>query len=255
MGISARPLLSGKQYGQTRWCARAASVPRRTCDGSVTKPYPRLVTLLLLVRHAVTDITGKRLYGRSEGISLSEVGRQQAADLARRLGEVPLDALYSSPLDRCLETASPIGEACGVKVTPLEGVLEIDYGSWTGRPFTSLRRLRLWREFHGANPSSPRFPGGETLLEAQRRAVEAVGELAERHPKATVAVVTHGDVVALVLAHYAGIHVDLFQRLEVAPASVTAIALGAGAPRIRRVNDTGTLGDLVQRRRARPVRG
>lgn len=199
-------------------------------------------------------MTGKRLYGRSEGISLSEVGREQAADLARRLAELPLDALYSSPLDRCMETARPIGEACGVKVIPVKGVLEIDYGTWTGRPFTSLRRLRLWREFHGANPSSPRFPGGETLLEAQRRAVEAVGELAERHPKGTIAVVTHGDVVALVLAHFAGIHIDLFQRLEVAPASVTAIAFGSGAPRIRRVNDTGSLRDLAPRRRARPVR-
>lgn len=196
-------------------------------------------------------MTGKRLYGRSEGVSLSKAGREQAAALARRVAEVPLDALYASPLDRCMETARTLSDACGVPVTPLEGVLEIDYGMWTGRPFTSLRRTRLWREFHGANPSAPRFPGGETLAEAQTRAVEAVGDLAERHPKGTVGVVTHGDVVALVLAHYAGIHVDLFQRLEVAPASVTAIALGSGAPKIRRVNDTGTLRDLAPRRRTR----
>jgi probable phosphoglycerate mutase len=202
------------------------------------------VTLLLLVRHAVTDMTGKRLYGRSEGISISEAGREQAVNLARRMAEVPLAALYSSPLDRCVETAGPIAEACGVEVQPLEGVVEIDYGQWTGRTFTSLRRLKLWRDFHGATPSTPRFPGGETLLEAQRRAVEAVEEVVERHPKATVAIVTHGDVVALVLAHYAGVHIDLFQRLEVAPASVTAIAAGGGAPKIRRVNDTGTLRDL-----------
>lgn len=209
------------------------------------------MALLLLIRHAVTDMTGKRLYGRSEGISLSRTGREQAVALARRVAEVPLDALYSSPLDRCMETARTISEACGVLVTPLEGVLEIDYGRWTGRPFTSLRRTRLWREFHGANPSAPRFPGGETLAEAQTRAVEAVEDVAERHPKGTIGVVTHGDVVALVLAHYAGIHVDLFQRLEVAPASVTAIALGSGAPKIRRVNETGTLRDLASRHRAR----
>lgn len=138
-------------------------------------------------------------------------------------------------------------DACGVRMEPLEGVLEIDYGSWTGRTFTSLRRLKLWREFHGATPSTPRFPGGETLLEAQRRAVEAVEEVIERHPKQTIAIVTHGDVVALVLAHYAGVHIDLFQRLEVAPASVTAIAAGDGTPKIRRVNDTGTLRDLAPR--------
>ena len=204
------------------------------------------MTLLLLVRHAITDMTGKRLYGRSEGISISETGRRQAADLARRMAEVRLGALYASPLDRCVETAAPIAEACGVEAETLEGVIEIDYGTWTGRPFTALRRLKLWREFHGATPSTPRFPGGETLLEAQRRAVEAVEEVVERHPKQTVAIVTHGDVVALVLAHYAGVHIDLFQRLEVAPASVTAIAAGSGPPRIRRVNDTGTLRDLMR---------
>ena len=213
----------------------------------MTNTYPSAVTLLLLVRHAITDMTGKRLYGRSEGISISETGREQAAGLARRMAEVPLDALYSSPLDRCVETAGPIADACGVEVQTLEGVIEIDYGRWTGRPFTSLRRLKLWREFHGATPSTPRFPGGETLLEAQRRAVDAVEQVVERHPKATVAVVTHGDIVALVLAHYAGVHVDLFQRLEVYPASVTAIAAGNGAPKIRRVNDTGTLRDLAMR--------
>jgi probable phosphomutase (TIGR03848 family) len=209
------------------------------------------VTLLLLVRHAVTDMTGKRLYGRSEGISLSEAGREQAAGLAKRVAEVPLDALYSSPLDRCMETAAPIAEACGVTVQQVEGMLEIDYGDWTGRPFTSLSRTKLWREFHGATPSAPRFPGGETLAEAQARVVGATGELVDRHPKGTVAVVTHGDVVALVLAYYAGIHVDLFQRLEVAPASVTAIGVGSGAPRIRRVNDTGTLADLAPPPRGR----
>lgn len=207
------------------------------------------MTLLLLVRHAVTDMTGKRLYGRSEGIALSELGREQAAGLAKRMAEVPLDALYSSPLERCMETATPIAEACGVTVQPVEGMLELDYGDWTGRPFTSLSRTKLWREFHGATPSAPRFPGGETLAEAQARVVSAAGELVERHPKGTVAVVTHGDVIALVLAHYAGIHVDLFQRLEVAPASVTAIGVGSGAPRIRRVNDTGTLADLAPQRR------
>ena len=203
------------------------------------------MTTLLLIRHAVTDMTGKRLYGRSEGISISKSGTEQAASLAERMAEVRVDALYSSPLERCLQTARPIEDACGVKVRPLEGVIEIDYGTWTGRPFTSLRRLKLWREFHGATPSAPRFPGGETLAEAQARAVAAIEELVERHPKETVAVVTHGDVVALLLAHYAGIHIDLFQRLEVAPASVTAIVAGGGAPKVRRVNDTGTLRDLA----------
>jgi probable phosphomutase (TIGR03848 family) len=205
--------------------------------------------LLLLVRHAVTSITGSRLYGRAGGISLSEEGRAQAAALADRLREVPLDALYASPLDRCLETAKEISRACGLRLERLEGFLEIDYGEWTGRPFTSLRRTKLWRELHGATPSRPRFPSGETLLEAQRRTVDATLRLAGRHAKDTVVVVTHGDVVALVLAHFAGIHIDLFQRLEISPASITAIQLGGGMPKIRRVNDTGSLVDFVPRRR------
>jgi probable phosphoglycerate mutase len=211
------------------------------------------VGLILLVRHAVTDVTGKRLYGRAGGISLSDEGRRQAGRLAERVGAIRLDALYSSPLERCLETAAPIADACGTPVQTVEGILEIDYGTWTGRPFSSLRRTRIWRQVHGNQPSAVRFPGGETLGEAQRRSVDAINEIAERHPRGTVAVVTHGDVVSLVLAHFAGVHIDLFQRIQVSPASVSAISIGSSGPMIHRINDIGTLGDLGRPRR--PVRG
>jgi probable phosphoglycerate mutase len=189
-------------------------------------------------------MTGKRLYGRSEGVSLSDEGRAQAERLAERMRGLRLTAIYSSPLDRCRETAAPIAEGRRLEVRPLEGVLEIDYGTFTGRSFPSLRRTKLWRQIHGMQPSAVRFPGGETLAEAQRRSVDAVTEVAERHPKGTVAIVTHGDVISLVIAHLAGVHVDLFQRIEVAPASVSAVAVGGGVPKVRRVNDTGSLEDL-----------
>ena len=214
------------------------------------------MALILLIRHAVTSMTGKRLYGRSEGITLSAEGRQQATALAERLREVPLTALYASPLERCMETASAIAATRRLDIRPLEGVLEIDYGRFTGRSFPALRRTKVWREIHGNQPSAVRFPGGETLAEAQRRSVDAVAEVAARHPRGTVAIVTHGDVISLVIAHFAGVHVDLFQRLEAAPASVSAISIGGGAPKVRRVNDTGTLHDLrPPRDPSRRVRG
>jgi len=202
------------------------------------------VSLLLLIRHAVTDQTGKRLYGRTPGVRISELGRRQTEALARHLQGVKLTALYSSPLERCLETAEAVAAGRRISPTVVPGLNEVDYGDWAGRTFGSLARMRAWRTAR-SRPSTARFPGGETLVEAQARSVGALEELAARHPRGTVAVVTHGDVIRLSLAHFAGIHIDLYQRLEVSPASVTVLALGDGGPRVLRVNDTGSLTDLT----------
>lgn len=199
---------------------------------------------LLLIRHAVTDQTGKRLYGRSPGVRLSEAGRRQAEALAERLRAVPLEAIYASPLERCLDTAGVLVRGRDLRVRRLKGLLEVDYGELTGRSFTELRRLALWRRLHRA-PSTVRFPGGETLAEVQTRAVRTVEEIAERHPKGVVAVVAHGDVIRLTLAQMAGIHLDLYQRIAVEPASVSAISFREGVPAITRVNDTGSFDGLV----------
>lgn len=209
------------------------------------------MALILFIRHGVTEYTGKQLYGRSSGVSLSDEGREQVARLAERLRRVRLSALYSSPLERCMETAAPIAEGRRLEIRPLDGVLEIDYGRFTGRTFPALRRAKLWREIRGMQPSAVRFPGGESLVDAQRRAVDAVTEVAERHRRGTAAIVSHGDVISLALAYYAGVHVDLYRRLEVSPASVSAVHLGEGIPRVRLVNDTGTLDDLVPPRAVR----
>jgi probable phosphomutase (TIGR03848 family) len=208
------------------------------------------VGIVLLIRHAVTDQTGKKLYGRTEGISISERGREQAEGLVERLEGVPIAALYLSPMERCVQTAAPLVRARGLEPETLPGLNEIDYGEWAGRSFATLSRSNAWKRVRHA-PASVRFPGGETLWEAQRRAVEAIEEVAARHRRKIAAVVTHGDVVRLALAHYAGIHIDLFQRLEVATASVSAIALGDSGPRILKVNDTGDLRDVVPPRPAR----
>jgi len=212
------------------------------------------VALILLIRHAVTDQTGERLYGRSDGVHLSEQGRADAEALAERLRKVPIHGLYVSPMERCRETAEPIARGRRVRPKVVRDLNEVDYGDWTGRSFAALRRTKMWRRVR-SSPSSARFPGGESLLEVQQRVVRAIEEVAGRHRGGTAALVTHGDVVRLALAHFAGIHLDLFQRLEAFTASVTAIDVGDGMPRILRVNATGGLEDLAPRRVGRKMRG
>lgn len=205
------------------------------------------MALLLLIRHALTQATGKRLSGRTPGIHLSVEGRQQAEHLAGRLAGLPLAAVYASPLERCAETAETIAVPRGLAVRTVPELAEVDYGRWTGRSMPQLVRTTLWRKVQQA-PSSVTFPEGEGLIDAQRRGVAALEEIAGRHPRSVVVVVSHADVIRLVLAHYAGLHIDLFQRLIVSPASVSAVALGDRIPRIVRMNDTGRLDDLARRR-------
>jgi probable phosphomutase (TIGR03848 family) len=209
------------------------------------------VTLLLLVRHAVTDATGKHLSGRTRGIHLSEAGRAQADRLVERLAGVPIKAVYSSPLERCVETARPPARARGLDVRVESRLIEVDYGTWTGRTMGQLVRTSLWKQVQ-ASPSAVRFPEGETLREVQLRAVEALDDISARHPRDVVAAFAHADVIRLAVAHYTGVHLDLFQRLIVSPTSVSAVLLGDRIPRILRMNDTGSLDDLVPRGRGRP---
>jgi probable phosphoglycerate mutase len=126
--------------------------------------------------------------------------------------------------------------------------MEVGYGRWTGRSLAQLARTSLWKRVQ-SSPSSIRFPDGETLTDVQRRAVRALDEIGARHPRRAVAVVSHADVIRLALAHYAGVHLDLFQRIIVSPASVSAVLLGDRVPRILRMNDVGSLEDLAAGRR------
>lgn len=209
------------------------------------------MALVLLIRHALTEITGTRLAGRAPGLHLSAAGREQAERLAERLGPIPLAAIHASPLERCLETAAPAAAGRRVDVVEAHDLIEIGYGTWTGRPLKALARTKLWAEVQ-RSPSTARFPQGEALADAQRRAVAYLDGLAARHPKRIVAAFTHADVIRLALSHYAGAHIDLFQRLIVSPASVSAVLLGDRIPRIVRMNDIGSLEDLVPRARSVP---
>ena len=208
------------------------------------------MAILLLIRHAMTDATGKRLIGWTPGIHLSEQGRRQADALAERLADVPIHALYTSPLERCRETAAPLARTKRLRPSAVKDLGETRAGDWTGKPLRQLARTKLWRTVQVA-PSSFRFPGGESVVECQDRVVAATSRLVGKHDKQVVALVSHGDPIRLLLAHYAGVHLDLFQRITVNPASVSVVAAGDGMPRIIALNHTGDLRELVQVRKDR----
>jgi len=199
--------------------------------------------LVFLVRHALTPQTGDRLSGWTPGISLSDEGRAQVAALVQRMVPVSLDAVYSSPIDRCVETARPIASSKGLRIRVRDALGEVRYGDWEGKRLRTLAKTKLWRQVM-ARPSEVRFPNGETIRETQFRAVSALEGLRAAHAKDAIAVVTHADVIRVMLAHYAGVHLDLYQRLVVAPASVTVLWVGGGGPRVLKVSDTGTLEGL-----------
>jgi len=205
------------------------------------------MTVLLLVRHGHTDAAGKRLTGWAPGVHLNDRGREDAARLVERLDGVPVQAIYSSPLERCRETAAPLARARGLPVTVRRDLIEVNYGDWTGRTISQLGRTKLWRAVQ-RTPSAVRFPGGESLLEVQARAASQTSEIAAEHPKGSVVVVSHADVIRLLIAHLAGMHADHLQRLVVDTASVSVVALGDGIPRLVSMNETGGLSGPVPRR-------
>lgn len=198
------------------------------------------MTQILLIRHAKNDWVGDRLAGLTPGVHLNAQGRADAAALAARLAGHRLDAVYASPLERTVETAEFVARPHGLPVRPLPGVIEVDFGEWTGQALKTLREDSLWAgvQFH---PSAARFPGGEAVRAAQARAVDAIEGLREAHPKGRVAVVSHADIIRLILAHYVGAHLDHFQRILVAPTSVSVIQLLPDRPFVVAVNDAGRL--------------
>lgn len=196
--------------------------------------------LLFLIRHALTPVTGKSLSGWLPGHHLSDAGRAEADAMAARMRDIKIDAIYASPLERAVETARPVARAHGLRVRTREELGEVRYGDWEGRSLRALSRTKLWRRVM-ARPSEVRFPGGETIREAQMRAVDAVERIRGDHEDGAVAVVTHADIIRLLVAHYAGIHIDLYQRIAVGTASVSVVWLGRGGPRVLKLNDTGSL--------------
>ncbi|MFN2545693.1 MAG: histidine phosphatase family protein [Actinomycetota bacterium] len=203
-----------------------------------------MATLLLLIRHGLTDTAGKRLSGHARGVDLNQRGREQAVRLVERLAPVPVLAIYSSSLERCVQTAAPLAEARGLEIHRLDSLRDVDYGGWTNRNIAQVRKTKLWLRLMAA-PADARFPGGETTREVQSRIVGEVASIVGRHPRAAIAVFSHADPIKLVLAHYLGVHLDLYPRIVVNPASISAVAAGDGVPRVLKVNDTGGLVDIA----------
>jgi probable phosphomutase (TIGR03848 family) len=200
------------------------------------------VTTIVLLRHATTAATGKRLGGRTPGVHLDPGGREQARAAARRLAALPVSAVYASPLERTRETAAEVARTHGLRVRIERGILEVDYGDWTDRPLAQLRRRALWRTVQQA-PSRMTFPGGESIRAAQQRAVEATERIAAAHVGGTVVLVSHADVIKAVVAHHLGMGLDLFQRIVISPASSTVLVLPVGAtPALITLNDTSDPG-------------
>jgi probable phosphoglycerate mutase len=200
------------------------------------------MTTIILVRHGENDWVKKnRLAGWIEGVHLNKNGRSQAKDAAKRLAHLPIKFIYSSPVTRCLETADYIAKSHQLPVSELAELGEVRYGAWEGKKIKKLANKPEWHTVQHY-PSRFQFPEGEALREVQFRAIQAIETLSTKHQDDIIVVVSHADLIKLVLAHYLGSHIDLFQRIVVSPASVSVLALMAnGAMRVVRVNDTGQL--------------
>ena len=196
-------------------------------------------TTILLVRHGQTPTTGRLLPGRAPGLHLAEQGVVQAERAGQRIAELQrVDAIYCSPLERARETAAPIGTAIGLRPKVDRGLLECDFGDWTGAELKKLMKLPEWRTVQKA-PSTFRFPNGESFIEMQVRIVSALDRLRARHPGGVVVCVSHADPIKAAMAHALGTHIDLFQRIVISTCSISAIAWSTDGPIALTVNSTG----------------
>jgi probable phosphomutase (TIGR03848 family) len=194
------------------------------------------VTTLFLVRHAVTSHTGHKLTGWTEGVGLTAEGRSQADATAAKLANVEFEAIYASPIDRTLETARAIAKPHKMRVRSTKGLGEVHYGGWTNRSLKTLMKTKLWDTVQRF-PSQARFPDGESIREVQARAVTEIERICEEHPDGKVCCVSHGDVIKLIAAHYLGVHIDLYQRIVIGPASISVISITKHGPHILALNE------------------
>jgi probable phosphomutase (TIGR03848 family) len=199
---------------------------------------PRLTTVLL-VRHGQTPTTGSTLPGRAPGLHLADAGVEEAGRAAERIAELSnVAAVYSSPLERARQTAGPIAAALGTRAAVVKGLVECDFGDWTGRELKQLVKLPEWKTVQQA-PSTFRFPNGESFSEMQHRMVTTIDDLRARHVGGTIVCVSHADPIKALVAHAVGTHLDLFQRIVISTCSITALVWGNGAPLALTVNSTG----------------
>ncbi|HTP87874.1 MAG TPA: histidine phosphatase family protein [Bryobacteraceae bacterium] len=195
------------------------------------------MTTFLLIRHGMTDAIGKTITGRHPGVHLNEIGRKQADELPARLRRWKIDAIYSSPLERALETAAPVSAQLRLPLMKSEALSEVDFGEWSGKTLDELNQLPEWRLYNTFR-SSTRAPGGEVATEVQTRMVEQLTRYSRQHPEKTVAIFSHADAIRLTLAHFFGLPIDLMHRIEVRPASISVVRLAEWGPQVLSLNWT-----------------
>lgn len=191
---------------------------------------------ILLIRHGENDFIGKRLAGRLPEVHLNEKGRQQAERVGQALSRVPIKAIYSSPLERAVETATPLANLLQLPVQVLPGLMETDIGDWTGASLPRLRRLKIWKAVQ-ETPAQFRFPGGETFRDTQQRIVQQIEALAASHDaQDLIACFSHCDPIRVLLAHMLGMPLDNFQRLSIETASLSVLSIKDGHAHVGTIN-------------------
>lgn len=225
---------------------KSPSTPKAKRKAKSAKADTPKPTTILLVRHGQTPTTGDKLPGRAPGLHLAPKGQEQALRVAKRIKSLKrVDAVYASPMERTQETAAPIAKAVKRKVRTEPGVIECDFGDWTGGSLAKLSKLPEWSTVQ-RYPSGFRFPNGESFTEMQTRMTSALSRLATKHPGETIVVVSHADPIKAAVADAMGTHLDLFQRIVVSPCSVSAIIYTHGGPIVLATNSTGNdLSELV----------
>lgn len=197
-------------------------------------------TVVLFVRHGQTPTTGTKLPGRAPGLHLADAGIAQAVAVGDRIADLgSVKAIYASPMERTQETAAPIARACKLRVRTHKGLIEADFGEWTGKNLSALRKLPEWETVQ-KYPSGFRFPKGESFPEMQTRMTGAVAELVAKHPGETIVAVSHADTIKAAVADAAGTPLDLFQRIVISPCSVSAVMYTPSGPIVLAINSTGT---------------
>lgn len=207
------------------------------------------MTQILLIRHAVNDFvkTGK-LAGWTPGVHLNEDGQAQAAALGERLADAPIVHIYTSPLERTLETAQAIhAHHPTIPLEINEQIGEVQYGDWQGRKISDLRKRKMWDVIQ-EYPTRAYFPQGEAMRHVQARMVDAIEDFVRKHPNEMIALVFHADLIKMTLAHYLGVHLDNFQRIVVSPASISTLMLGHSRPFIANMNDTAHVQQLERQK-------
>jgi broad specificity phosphatase PhoE len=196
-------------------------------------------TTFFLVRHAAHDIVDHVLVGRAAGVHLGARGKEQAERLGHRLTREDLSVLQSSPRERALETAEGIARACRMEIQIADPADEIDCGAWTGRTFESLQLDPAWNRWNSERGSA-RTAGGESMSEVQQRIIGHLSAEAGRHPGSRIAIVSHCDVIKAALLHCLGLSLDAIQRLQIDPASLSSLVLGAWGAKVLSVNERVT---------------